>query len=177
MVHANPASVVGLGFLAALGWAAIALGADPPSNVRTGANVGTGSKVVAATTFRASKLTGLYVRNHQGEKLGTIDDLVIHLPTGRVAYAAVGVGGVVGIGEKLFAIPFSAMTFEHGKDEMHFVIDMPKEKLQAAPGFDKHDWPNFADPNWAERIDNYYRNAETKTGQKTTVIPKNVTTE
>jgi sporulation protein YlmC with PRC-barrel domain len=70
---------------------------------------------VAVTTFRASKLTGLHVRNHQGEKLGTIDDLVINLPTGKVGYATVGVGGVVGIGEKLFAIPFSEAMLGDGR--------------------------------------------------------------
>ena len=68
-----------------------------------------------------------------------------------------------GLGEKLFAIPFQDLKFDHGKDETFFVLNVSKDKLKTAPGFDKHDWPNMADPNWAEQIDEYYRNVRTTT--------------
>lgn len=139
----------------------LAYGAEPTAPVRTD---NTGSKILVAKTFRASKLMGMSVRNAEGEKLGTIEDLVMHLENGKVAYAALGVGGVLGIGEKLFAIPYSQLKFNHGKDEMFFVLNMSKEKLKTAPGFDKSNWPDVADPKWAEEIDTYYRQAQTPDG-------------
>lgn len=131
---------------------AIANAADPPAN----------NKILVAKTFRASKLTGLNVRNTQGEKLGTVHDLVVSIDTGKIAYVAMSHGGVLGIGDKLFAVPYSELKFDHGKDEMFFVLNMSKEKLEAAPGFNQSDWPNFADPAWSEKVDSYYRRAEAK---------------
>ncbi len=113
-------------------------------------------KINAATAFPTSKLKGLHVRNTKGETIGSVDDLVISLSDGKVSYVAMSVGGVLGIGDKLFAVPFREMKFNHGKDEMHFVLDVSKEKLDNAPGFDKNNWPDFADPQWRDQIDKYY---------------------
>jgi len=151
------------GLLAACAFAGsgMAVAADAPQ-VASG-------KILVANTFRASKLTGMNVRNSQGEKVGTIDDFVVNIETGKVSYVAMSVGGILGLGDKLFAIPYSALKFDHGKDEMFFVLNVDKEKLNAAPGFDKSNWPNMADPNWATQIDDYYRRAQsTTTGTTTT---------
>jgi sporulation protein YlmC with PRC-barrel domain len=142
-----------------------AIAADAPAGTPS-TNANANNRILVAKAFRTSKLTGLNVRNSQGEKLGTVNDLVVNIETGKIAYVALSYGGVLGIGDKLFAVPFSQLKFDHGKDEMFFVLDMPKEKLQAAPGFDQSDWPNFADPTWSEKIDNYYRRAQTTTGSK-----------
>src|SRR5262245_4419269 len=107
------------------------------SSFAFGADVRPSGKVTADTAFRASKLMGRHVRNMQGEDVGKIEDFVLDIGNGRVAYVAMGVGGFLGVGEKLFAVPFNQLKFNHGKDDMHFVIDMSKEKLKAAPGFDK----------------------------------------
>jgi sporulation protein YlmC with PRC-barrel domain len=120
------------------------------------ADTPTYKKVAAAKSFQASKLTGLPVKNSQGEALGTVEDLVVDVETGKVAYMALSFGGVLGIGDKLFAVPFGQVKFMHGKDEMHFVLDVPKDKLKSAPGFDKNHWPDFADPKWMESIDAFY---------------------
>jgi hypothetical protein len=118
----------------------------------------TGEKIGVATSFPVkSKLTGLSVRNSAGEKLGTVEDIVINLQDGKAQYLALSFGGVLGIGSKYFAVPFNEVRFNHGKEEMYFVLDVPKEKLQAAPGFEKNDWPDFADPKWRTEIDSYYR--------------------
>jgi len=156
--------------LASLGITVAAFAADP--NARP-TNTNPNQKVLANTTFRASKLTGLNVRNTAGEKLGTVDDMVVDVKTGKISYIALGVGGVLGIGEKLFAVPYSELKFNHGKDEMFFVLDMSPEKIKAAPGFDKRDWPNFADPNWSQHIDKYYQRAETKKTTTTTTSSPN----
>jgi sporulation protein YlmC with PRC-barrel domain len=114
-----------------------------------------------AHTYRSSKLVGMHVRNNEGEKIGTVDDLVIDMNTGKISYVALGFGGVLGLGEKLFAVPFSQMKVERTSDESYFVLNVSKERLMEAPGFDKSHWPDLADPNWASHIDKYYR-TETK---------------
>jgi sporulation protein YlmC with PRC-barrel domain len=131
----------------------------PASDVKRATTVG---NVQVATSFPSSKLKGLNVKNTKGETIGSIDDLVINMQDGKIAYLAMSVGGVLGIGDKLFAVPFQAMKFNHGKDEMYFVLDASKEKLEKAPGFDKSNWPDFADPKWRSQIDQYYRSADTK---------------
>jgi sporulation protein YlmC with PRC-barrel domain len=133
------------------GWSTTAPCADKP--------VAKDQKILVAKTFRASALAGLNVRNKQGEKLGTVHDLVIDIPSGKVAYVALSVGGVLGVGDKLFAVPYDELKFDHGNDEMFFVLDMSKQKLEAAPGFDQSDWPDFANPHWSDQIDKYYREA------------------
>ncbi len=128
----------------------------------------TGEKVGVATAFPVkNKLVGLNVRNPQGEKLGSVEDVVIDLKDGKVHYLAMSFGGVLGIGSKYFAVPLDQVRFNHGKEEMYFVIDVPKEKLEKAPGFDKNDWPDFADPNWKNQIDTYYRTNTTGTANRT----------
>ena len=77
------------------------------------------------------------------------------------------VGGVLGIGDKLFAIPFRELKFTHGKEEMYFVLDISKEKLDQAPGFDKSQWPDFADPQWRDKIDRYYQKSTTERTTRT----------
>jgi hypothetical protein len=59
------------------------------------------------------------------------------------------------------------MTFEHGKEEVAFILDTTREKLRAAPGFDKANWPDFADPNWTDKIDDHYRQADQRAPAQT----------
>jgi sporulation protein YlmC with PRC-barrel domain len=113
-------------------------------------------KVGVAKSFRASKLTGLSVKNTEGESLGSVEDIVMDVESGKVAYVALSFGGVFGVGDKLFAVPYRQMKFMHGKDEMYFVLNVPKDRLKAAPGFDKNNWPDFADPSWMKTIDDFY---------------------
>jgi sporulation protein YlmC with PRC-barrel domain len=105
-------------------------------------------------TLSSTSLVGDGVRNNAGEKLGDIKDLMIDLPTGRVGYAVLDFGGVLGIGNKLFAVPWSAMQLDEKKKE--FILDVPKERLQNAPGFDKDRWPDMSDLEWGRQIHQYY---------------------
>lgn len=141
----------------------------------TTTKVADGRRIAGMNTYRSSKLVGMHVRNTEGERVGTIDDLVINMDNGQIAYAALGFGGILGLGEKLFAVPFHQMTFEHGTNDTYFVLNVTREKLKAAPGFDKNHWPDLADPNWSQDIDKYYRQADTKTTK--TVITSETTTE
>ncbi len=102
----------------------------------------------------ASTLTGDSVVNAKGETIGTIEEIMIHLDSGRVAYAVLSFGGFLGIGDKLFAIPWQALALD--EDRKYFILDIDKEKLERAPGFDKDHWPDMADPTWGKEIYGYY---------------------
>ena len=92
--------------------------------------------------------------NATGEHLGNIRAVMLDVPTGRVAYAVLSFGGALGVGDKLFAIPWPALTLDPA--EGRFVFDVSKEQLEAAPGFDKDQWPRMADREWATEIHGYY---------------------
>jgi hypothetical protein len=105
-------------------------------------------------TLSVTSLVGDGVRNPAGENLGEIKDLMIDLPTGKVAYAVLDFGGFLGVGNKLFAVPFGVFRLDQDKHE--FVLDVPKELLKAAPGFDKDNWPDMTDREWGRRMHQYY---------------------
>jgi sporulation protein YlmC with PRC-barrel domain len=103
----------------------------------------------------ASKIIGETVVNYQGENVGKIHELVIDARKNRVAYAVLSFGGFLGMGNKLFAMPWEA--FEFSTTEHKLILNVDKEKLKTAPGFEKDDkWPDFADKLWGESIYNYY---------------------
>lgn len=93
---------------------------------------------------KASGLLGMEVRNKQNEKLGEIKDVVMDLPSGKVSYAVLAVGGFLGLGEKLIALPPSAFTLS--SDGHTLAIDADKSKIQAAPGFAATSWPSVHNP-------------------------------
>jgi sporulation protein YlmC with PRC-barrel domain len=126
------------------------------------------------TVFRASTIKGMNVYNLEGERVGTVDELVIDIEKGQVVYAALSVGGFLGVGDKLFAIPWREFTMEVDEKDKFFRVDVTKEKLKAAEGFDKDAWPNVADRNWRERIDKQFRAQERE--RKTTTTTKTKTT-
>jgi sporulation protein YlmC with PRC-barrel domain len=95
--------------------------------------------VPKATTFIGSS-----VENPQGESLGKIHDLMIDPETGRITYAALSYGSVLGLGGKLFAVSWEAL--EVMPDGKTFVLNVSKETLETSPGFDKNDWPQEPDP-------------------------------
>ena len=102
----------------------------------------------------ASTLAGDKVVNLQNEDLGKIEELMIDLETGRIAYAVLSFGGFLGMGDKLFAIPWSAFSVD--TIEKRLVLNVDKELLKQAPGFDKANWPNMADRAWGAGIYKYY---------------------
>ena len=79
------------------------------------------------------------VISREGEDIGKFEDLMIDLAEGRIAYAALSFGGFLGMGDKLFAIPWKALTLR--VHEHAFAPDIPKEVLENAVGFDKDNWP------------------------------------
>lgn len=90
---------------------------------------------------KASIFIGSSVMNAEGEKLGRIEDLVIDPATGRITYAALSYGSILGLGGKLFAVSWDALKLQSDGDGKTFVLNVSKETLESAPGFDKNNWP------------------------------------
>lgn len=102
----------------------------------------------------ANTLIGNDVMNHKGEDLGEIKEVMLQTERGNVAYAVLSFGGVLGMGEKLFAVPWNALTLD--TQNKCFVLNVDKDRLKNAPGFDKDDWPDMADQTWTDEIHSYY---------------------
>jgi len=107
------------------------------------------------TLIRGNTFIGANVENPQGQNLGDIKDVVIDRASGRIAYAVVSFGGFLGMGEKLFAVPWGAFT-QPKPDKETFVLDVDKERLKNAPGFDAHNWPQMASREWVTSLYSYY---------------------
>lgn len=106
----------------------------------------------------ASKVIGEAVTNRQDENLGKIQELVFDAKSGRLTYAVLSFGGFLGMGNKLFALPWGSLDFSATENKL--VLDVDKEKLKAAPGFDADaKWPDFADRAWGSSIHTYYGQA------------------
>jgi sporulation protein YlmC with PRC-barrel domain len=102
----------------------------------------------------AGTLAGDRVRNSAGEDLGKLEEIMLDVPSGRVAYAVLSFGGFLGMGSKLFAIPWEALKLNEADKE--FVLDIDKARLESAPGFEKDNWPDMADPQFGSEIYGYY---------------------
>ena len=102
----------------------------------------------------ASTRTGDSVQNSSGESLGKVDVIMIDIASGQVAYAVLSFGGFLGMGNKLFALPWSTLRID--EDQKHFILDIDKTKLEHAPGFDKEHWPDMLDATWRNEIFSYY---------------------
>lgn len=108
----------------------------------------------APEVMDAATLQGDDVVNAAGEDLGKIEAIMLDVTSGRIAYAVLSFGGFLGMGAKLFAIPWGALTLDAGEER--FVLDVSKDKLEHAQGFDHDHWPSMADANWASDIHSYY---------------------
>ncbi len=110
---------------------------------------------MAIPLVSASKLQGREVRNPHGERLGRVEDLMMDLDSGCIAYAVLSFGGVLGIGDKWFAIPWQALRADPGRDDI--VVDIDRDVLAKAPGFDKANPPDMSDRDWGLEIYAYYQ--------------------
>lgn len=106
----------------------------------------------------ANTLVGNDVYNHKEENLGDIKEIMLDATNGKVSYAVLSFGAFLGMGAKLFAVPWSALTLD--TNNKRFVLNIEKDRLSDAPGFDKDKWPNMADENWSKDVDSYYDSAK-----------------
>jgi sporulation protein YlmC with PRC-barrel domain len=111
-------------------------------------------KTIEPEVLSATTLIGNEVENGEGELLGKIEEIMIDRHTGDVAYAVLSFGGFMGLGEKLFAVPWQALTLD--TDEQVFIFDVTKNRLEDAPGFDKKNWPRSGDREFVDLVYSYY---------------------
>jgi hypothetical protein len=102
----------------------------------------------------ADTLLGNDVYNSSDEKLGTIKEFMIEMDSGRIGYAVLSFGGFMGMGDRLFAVPWRALTLDTAAHR--FLLNVDKDTLKDAPGFDKDHWPSMADPSWAVGVNKFY---------------------
>lgn len=100
------------------------------------------------------EVVGTKVVNQQDEDLGKIIEVMIDKESGNVAYLVLESGSFLGMGGKLFALPWHALTYDPDKEAC--VLNIDKDKLKNAPGFDKDHWPSTADKQWADALYKYY---------------------
>lgn len=102
----------------------------------------------------AGTLTGNHVHNAQDDHIGEIVEIMLDMRTGTVAYAVMSFGGFLGMGDKLFAVPWSALILDTVNER--FVLNIDKERIATAPGFDKDAWPDMSDAAWVNELHQYY---------------------
>jgi sporulation protein YlmC with PRC-barrel domain len=123
----------------------------------TSTSAGPGPALMGADT-----LIGDSVVNGQDENLGDIKEIMIDMRSGQVAYAVLSFGGFLGMGEKLFAVPWQALHLD--TMNKRFVLNVDKSKLQNAPGFDPDAWPDMSDVSWSNEIHSFYGTDPTMSG-------------
>ncbi len=105
--------------------------------------------------YRATQIIGTYVRNLEGETLGRIGDLLFDpQDTGRVLFAVIIHGGLLGVGGKLIAVPFPALTWN--ERDRAYDVNITKERLALAPGFYRDHWPDLHHRAWSEEVYRFY---------------------
>ena len=118
------------------------------------------------------------VENDRGEELGKVDDVVADMGRDQISYTAISFGTTLGMGGKLFAVPYANLRCAHDKNsnKEHIVLNADKQQLDKAPGFDKNHWPDVANNNWAADVDAYYRDhVRRKNDTVQTNVPANNT--
>ena len=106
----------------------------------------------------ATTVKGHQVTNYDNEDLGTIEDFMVDMATGRLGYAIMSCTGMSFIGsrgkERLFAVPIRALTID--PEGGRFMLNADRKMLRYAPNFDRQSWPDTADPRWRSGINSYY---------------------
>jgi sporulation protein YlmC with PRC-barrel domain len=110
---------------------------------------GPGPEVMAAASLDGNK-----VLTADGETAGKVKDIMLDVHSGRVAYVVMSSGGFLGIGDRLFAIPWNALTLD--TDRACFMLKVDALRVKDAPGFDQEHWPTMADQSWATSVHEYY---------------------
>jgi sporulation protein YlmC with PRC-barrel domain len=137
--------------------ATMSLDRDEYGNYVDTGHQGPGPRLMGADT-----LIGDHVHNLKNEHLGTVKEIMLDMQTGHIAYVVMASGGVLGIGEKLFAVPFEALSLDTSNHRM--TLNIEKERIEQAPGFDKNHWPDMANQTWATELHNFYGTSSTTSG-------------
>ncbi len=111
---------------------------------------GTGNEMVGSNLMGVDALIGNEVANPAGEELGHIKELIFDVHTGQIMYAVMWLENVTSKDDKLFAVPWQALTLDTISNRC--VLNVAKERLKLALGFDKSDWPDMNDQAWQKQV-------------------------
>ena len=94
------------------------------------------------------------VKNSEGKDLGSIKELMLNPENGHIDYAVLSFGGFMGMGDKYFAVPWDAIEVDRERKTLR--LDMPKERLEKMEGFDKSNWPDFANEEFENKMHQHF---------------------
>jgi hypothetical protein len=118
----------------------------------------TGSRSVATDEtdrlIASNKVEGTAVYNRQGERLGSVYNFMVDKRSGQVEYAVMSFGGFLGIGDSYHPLPWKSLTYDTSQGG--YVVDLDKNRLQGAPSYSSSEAPDWSDPSYGRRIDDYY---------------------
>ena len=115
---------------------------------------GASSEMTGNPLISAEKVQGTAVYNLEGERLGQVEDVMLHKLSGKVAFAIMAFGGVLGIGHKHTPLPWSVLTYD--PDKNGYVVPLGKEQLKSGPSYNKDELTND-DNGWGQRVNDYYQ--------------------
>jgi len=111
------------------------------------------SATTMSTIISSDRVEGTAVYNGAGEKLGSIDDLMIDKVSGQVRYAVLEFGGFLGIGSDRYPLPWNMLKYDTTKDG--YVVPLDKTRLEAAPRYTENDVPAYTG-DYGRRVNEYY---------------------
>jgi hypothetical protein len=102
----------------------------------------------------SDKVQGTTVYNPSGEKIGSIEDVMIDKLSGKVAYADMTFGGFLGIGNRHHPLPWSVLKYDTEMDG--YVVNIDKDRLENAPSYEPDKRPDWEDESWGRQVHSYY---------------------
>jgi hypothetical protein len=112
------------------------------------------ASITSGSLIAAEKVNGTSVYNTAGDKLGSIDDIMLDKNSGRAIYAVMSFGGFLGMGEKFHPLPWATLKYDETKSG--YVVNLDKKLLQDAPNYDRNarfEWT----PDYGRKVDSYYK--------------------
>jgi PRC-barrel domain len=107
-----------------------------------------------STLISSDKVEGTAVYDRSGEKLGSINAVMIDKVSGKVAYAVMSFGGFLGMGDRYHPLPWHVLTYDTGQGG--YVIDLDPSMLERAPTYETTNTPNWSDRSWGRQVHDYY---------------------
>jgi sporulation protein YlmC with PRC-barrel domain len=112
------------------------------------------TKNTSGRLIAADKVEGTYIYNPAGESLGSVEDVMIDKVSGKIAYAVVGFGGFLGIGDRHYPLPWEKLKYDTNMGG--YVVDLDKRTLEGAPSYATDEQAAWEDPAWGRRVYDYY---------------------
>jgi sporulation protein YlmC with PRC-barrel domain len=109
--------------------------------------------ITSGSLIAAEKVNGTNVYNPKGEKLGSVEDIMIDKVSGKAIYAVMSFGGFLGIGDKHHPLPWASLKYDTSKEG--YVVNLDKKTLEGAPSYDSDDDFSWT-PDYGRKVDKYY---------------------